>query len=158
VYWGQLCVLGAAMCIGDSYVYWGQLCVQGAAMCIGGCYVYWGQLCVLGTAMCVGDSYVCWGQLCVLGTAMFTGDSYVCKIGSLCFFIRESYVRSVSRYYFIRYYAAIPVQLEDVVLQYISCGAPIVWTFVFNPAASACFWWITFATPPCLFAYSVDAR
>ena len=45
-------------------------------------------------------------------------DSYVCQIGGLCFFIRESYVRSVSMYCFIRNYAAIPVQLE-VVLQYI---------------------------------------
>jgi hypothetical protein len=104
------------MCTGDSYVYWGQLCVLGTAMCIGDSYVYWGQLCVLEAAMCVGGSYVYWGQLCVLGTAMCTGDSYVYQIGGLCFFIRESYVRSVCRYCFIRNYATIPVPLEVVVL------------------------------------------
>ena len=47
-------------------------------------------------------------------------DSHVYQIGGLCYFIRESHVRSVSRYRFIRNYAAIPVQLEVVVLQYIS--------------------------------------
>jgi hypothetical protein len=46
-------------------------------------------------------------------------DSYVYQIGGLCFFILESYVWSVSRYCFIRHYAATPVQLEVVVLQYI---------------------------------------
>jgi hypothetical protein len=56
--------------------------------------------------------------------------------GQLClanwwsfFLIRESYVRSVSSYCFVRNYAAIPVQLEFVVLQYISRCVPIVWTF-----------------------------
>jgi hypothetical protein len=61
--------------------------------------------------MCSGDSYVYWGQLCVLGAAMCTGDSYVYQISGLCFFIREGYVRSFSRYCFIRNYAAIPAQL-----------------------------------------------
>jgi hypothetical protein len=87
---------------------------------MGDSYVYWGQLCVLGTAMCTGDSYVYWGQLCVLETAMCIGDSYVYQIGGLCFFIRESYIRSVSIYCFILNYAAISVQLEVVFLQYIS--------------------------------------
>ena len=30
----RLCVLGTAVCIGDSYVYWGQLCVLGTAVSI----------------------------------------------------------------------------------------------------------------------------
>ena len=58
-------------------------------------------------------------------------DSYVYQIGSLCFFIRESYVRLVSRYCFIRNYAAIPVQLQFVILQYISWCVPIVWTYYY---------------------------
>jgi hypothetical protein len=37
----RLCVLGTAMCTGDSCVYWGQLCILGTAVCIGGSYVYW---------------------------------------------------------------------------------------------------------------------
>jgi len=41
------------------------------------------------------------------------------KLVVFCFFIRESYVRSVSNYCLIRNYAAIPVQLEVVFLQYI---------------------------------------
>jgi len=57
---------------------------------------------------------------------MCIGDSYVYQIGGLCFFIREIYVRSVSRYCFIRNYAAIPVQLEVVVLQYINWCVPII--------------------------------
>ena len=46
---------------------------------------------------------------------MYSGQLCVSNRWSL-FFIRESYVRSVSRYCFIRNYAAIPVQLEVVVL------------------------------------------
>ena len=46
-------------------------------------------------------------------------DNYVYQIGGLCFFIHENYVRSVSKYCFIRNYAAIPVQLEIVIIQYI---------------------------------------
>ena len=64
-------------------------------------------------------------------------DSYAYQVGCLCFFIRESYVRSVSRY-FIRNYAAIPVHLEVVVLQYISWCAPIVWTLVFSQFSCFC--------------------
>jgi hypothetical protein len=80
--------------------------------------------------VCTGDSCVYWGQLCVLGTAMCIGDSCVYQISGLCFFIRESYVRSVSRYCYICNYAVIPVQLEVVVLQYISWGVPVVWTYI----------------------------
>jgi hypothetical protein len=121
-----------------SVIVLARLCVLGTAMCIGDSYVYWEQLCVLGTAMCIGDSYVYWEQLCVLGTAMCIGDSYVYQVGGLCFFIHESYVRSVSRNCFIRNYAAIPVQLEVVILQYISWCLPIVWTFVFNQFSCFC--------------------
>ena len=67
----------------------------------------------------------CFGQI------MCVPESYVYQIGGLCFVIRKSYVRSVSRYCFIRNYPAIPVQLE-VVLHYISWCVLIVWTFVFN--------------------------
>jgi hypothetical protein len=88
-------------------------------MCTGDSYVYWGQLCVLETAMYTGDSYVYWGQLCVLETAMCTGDKNVYQKGVLCFLIHESYVRSVKRHCFVPNYAAIPVQLEAVVLQYV---------------------------------------
>ena len=63
---------------------------------------------------------------------MCVWDSYVYQISGLCFFICESYVRSGSRCCFIRNYAAIPVQLEVVILQYISWCVPIVWTFVFS--------------------------
>ena len=48
------------------------------------------------------------------------------------FFIHEGYVRSVKRYCFIRKYAAVPVQLEIVVLQYIGWYLFIVWAFVYN--------------------------
>jgi hypothetical protein len=133
------------VCTGDSYVYWGQLCVLGTAMCTGDSYVYWGQLCVLGTAMCTGDSCVCWGQLCVLGTAMCVGDSYVCwgqlcvsKRCSLFFFIHGTYVRSVRRYCFVRNYAAVPVQLEIVILQYIGWRVLREWTFVFYQFSRFC--------------------
>ena len=117
----------------------------GEIMCIRDSYMYWGQLCVMGTAMCIGDSYVYCGQLCLSNRWSL-------------FFIHESYVRSVSRYCFIRNYAAIPVQLENIVLQYISWCVPIVWTFVFNQFS--CFWQFlvdNFATPSCLFTYSVAA-
>ena len=46
-------------------------------------------------------------------------DSYVSQKGALCCLIHESYVMSVGRYCFVRNYAAIPVQLEVVILQYI---------------------------------------
>ena len=99
-------------------------------MCFGDSYMYWGQLCVFGTAMCIVDSYVYWGQLCVLGTAM--------SIRLVVFVFLFVRVRSVSRYCFIRNYAAIPGQLEIVVLQYISWCVPIVWTFVCNQFSCFC--------------------
>jgi len=39
--------------------------------------------------------------------------------GVLCFLIDECYIRLVKRYYFVRKYDAVPVQLEIVVLHYI---------------------------------------
>jgi hypothetical protein len=53
------------------------------------------------------------------GEVMSIWDSYVYQEGVLCFFIHESYVRSVKRYCFVRKYAAVPVKLEIVILQYI---------------------------------------
>ena len=35
----------------------------------------------------------------------------------ICFLIHKSYVRSIKRYYFVRKYAAIMVQLEIFILQ-----------------------------------------
>ena len=46
-------------------------------------------------------------------------DSYVYQKVVLCFLIHESYVRSIKRCCFVRKYAAIPVQLEILILQYI---------------------------------------
>jgi len=46
-------------------------------------------------------------------------DSYVYQKGVLCFLIHKSYVRSIEIYCFVRKYAAIPVQLEILILQYI---------------------------------------
>jgi hypothetical protein len=40
-------------------------------------------------------------------------------VGALCFLVDECYIRSVKRYCFVRKYAAIPVQVEIVILQYI---------------------------------------
>ena len=46
-------------------------------------------------------------------------DSYVYQKVVLCFFIYECYIRSVKRYFFVHKYAAVPVQLEIVMRQYI---------------------------------------
>ena len=50
---------------------------------------------------------------------MCVRDSYVYQKGVLCCLIHESYVRSVGGYCFVRNYAAIPVQLEVVILQHV---------------------------------------
>jgi hypothetical protein len=52
------------------------------------------------------------------GEIMCIWNSYVYQEGVLCFFIHESYVRSVKRYCFVRKYATVPVKLEIVILQY----------------------------------------
>jgi hypothetical protein len=54
---------------------------------------------------------------------------YVYQKGVLCCLIHESYVRSVRRYCFVRNYAAIPVQLEVVILQFVGWSVLVVWTF-----------------------------
>ena len=59
-------------------------------------------------------------------------DSYVYQNGVLCFAIHKSYVRSIKSYCFVRKYAAIPVQLEIFILQYISWCVLIIWTFIVN--------------------------
>jgi hypothetical protein len=64
-----------------------------------------------------------WYLLClsvfVFCKIMCVRDSCVYQRSVLCFLIHESYVRSVRRYRFVRNYAAVPVQLEVVILQYI---------------------------------------
>ena len=65
-------------------------------------------------------------------------DSYVYQKGVLCFLIRKSYVRSVKRYRFVRKYAAIPVQLEIFILQFIGGYVLIIWAFFVN--RFYCFW------------------
>ena len=52
----------------------------------------------------------------------------------------KSYVRSIKRYCFVRKYAAIPVQLEIFILQYIGWCVLIIWTLSsINSAVSASF-------------------
>ena len=65
-------------------------------------------------------------RLCAFGTAMSI------KKGVLCFLIYKSYFRSIKRYCFVRKYAAIPVQLEIFILQYIGWCVLIIWTFILN--------------------------
>ena len=65
-------------------------------------------------------------------------DSCVYQKGVLCCLIHESYVRSVGRYCFVRNYAAIPVQLEVVILQYVGWCVLIVWTFACNQFSCFC--------------------
>ena len=69
--------------------------------------------------------YVYLGQLCL---------SKRC----FCFLIHKSYVRSIEQYCFIRKYAAIPVQLEIFILQYIGWYVLIIWTFIFNQFGCFC--------------------
>jgi hypothetical protein len=46
-------------------------------------------------------------------------DNYVYQKRVLCFYIHESDVMSVRMYCFVRNYAAVPVELRIVILQYI---------------------------------------
>ena len=66
------------------------------------------------------------------GEIMCIWDSYAYQKGVLCFLIHKSYVRSIKRYCFVRKYAAIPVQLEIFILQYIGWCVFILWTFIVN--------------------------
>jgi hypothetical protein len=72
------------------------------------------------------------------GEIMCIWDSCVYQEGFLCFFIHQSYVRSVRGYCFVCNYAAIPVQLEIIILQYCGWCVLIVWTFVFNQFSCFC--------------------
>jgi hypothetical protein len=65
-------------------------------------------------------------------------DSYAYQDCFLCFLIHESYVRSVKRYCFVRKYAAVPVKLEIVILQYFGWCVFIVWTFICNQFSCFC--------------------
>ena len=76
--------------------------------------------------------YFVWFVGCCFGEIMCIWDSYVYQNGVLCFPIHKSYVRSIIRYCFVRKYAAIPVQLEIFILQYIGWCVLIIWTFIFN--------------------------
>jgi hypothetical protein len=68
---------------------------------------------------------------------VYLGQLCLSKMCSL-FFIDESYVRLVRRYCFVHNYAAVPVQLEIVILQYNGWCVLIVWTFVFNQFSCFC--------------------
>jgi len=66
------------------------------------------------------------------GEIMCIWDSYVYQKGVLCFLTDECYIRSVKRYCFVRKYAAVPVQIEIVILQYLGWCVLIVRAFFFN--------------------------
>ena len=70
--------------------------------------------------------YVYSGQLCLSKRCSSSSSS------SSSPHPHESYVGSVRRHWFVRNYAAVPVQLEIVILQYIGWCVLIVWTSVFN--------------------------
>ena len=57
-------------------------------------------------------------------------DSFVYQKCGLCLLIHKSYVRSIERNLFVRKYAAIPLQLEIVTLQYTGWFVLIIWTFI----------------------------
>jgi hypothetical protein len=73
------------------------------------------------------------------GEIMCMWDSYVYQKGILCFLIGECYIRSVKKYCFVRQYAAVPVQLEIVIPQYIGWCVLIIRDFFFNSATSPSF-------------------
>ena len=62
-------------------------------------------------------------RLRVFGTAMYNKKVFF-------FFIHKSYVRSIIRHYFVRKYAANPVQLEIFILQYFGWYVLIILTFI----------------------------
>jgi hypothetical protein len=82
-----------------------------------------------------------WYLLCFFsycfGKIMCIRDSYDYQIGGLCFFIRGSYVGSVSRYCFIRNYAAIQYSL-NYHSQYIGSCVFILWAFALNQFSCFC--------------------
>ena len=65
-------------------------------------------------------------------------DSCVYQKCVLYFLIHKSYVRSINRYCFVRKCAAIPVQLEIFILQYIGWCVLIIWTFIISQFSYFC--------------------
>ena len=88
-------------------------------------------------AFCFHIAHISFRQYLVLvlfagycfGEIVCIWDSCVYQKGFLCFLIHKSYVRSIKIYCFIRKYAAIPVQLEIFILQYIGWCVLLIWTF-----------------------------
>jgi len=75
------------------------------------------------------------------------------KKGVLCFLIHKSYVRSIKNYCFVSKYAAIPVQLEIFILQYIGRCVLIIWTFIVNKFGCLL---LSFIMWPANFSYPLD--
>jgi hypothetical protein len=80
---------------------------------------------------CVSPWYLFCLSIIVFGEIMCIRDGYVYQEGVLCFFIHESFVRSVRGYCFVCNYAAVPVQLEIVVIQYIGWCVLIVLVYYY---------------------------
>jgi len=74
----------------------------------------------------------------VFGEIVCIWDSCVYQKDVLCFLIDECYIRSVKRYCFVHKYAAVPVQLEIVIRQYIDCCVLIIRAFFFNQLSYFC--------------------
>jgi hypothetical protein len=81
---------------------------------------------------------ICFVYPVFFGDIMCIWDSYVYQKGVLCFLIRECYIRSIKRYCFVRKYAAVPVQLEIVILQYTGWCVLIIRAFFFNQFSCFC--------------------
>jgi len=77
------------------------------------------------------DDY-CFGEI------MCIWDSYVYQKDVLCFLIHKSYVRSIKIYCFVRKYAAIPVELEIFILQYIGWCVFKIWNSIVNQFGYFC--------------------
>ena len=77
-------------------------------------------------------SVIVLARLCVFGTAVSI------KKGVLCFIIHKSDVRSFRRHCFVRKYAAIPVQLEMLIVRYIGWCVLTMWTFIVNQFSCFC--------------------
>jgi hypothetical protein len=80
-------------------------------------------------AFCFHIAHILFVSYC-FGEIMCIWDSCVYQKGVLCFFIHESYVRSVRGYCFVCKCTAVTVQLETVILQYIGWCVLIVWYIV----------------------------
>jgi hypothetical protein len=69
---------------------------------------------------------------------MYIWDRYVYQKDVICFLIDKFYIRSVKKYCFVRKYAAVPVQLEIVILQYTGWCVLIVRDFLFSQLSYFC--------------------